>query len=141
MTSMSRKLAFMPKSPAGMNMTTSVSVSPVSPNYDMHQRVPLSVSGMNMFGNASIPQSHVVVSSWEEDTSIWCISAMWVLVSGPVNSQMPAHGMIKSHEPRTKSDAEPPVPINAVDVEHDTPCEVDDDDNDIIEAQTPHQSR
>nr|CAD7429754.1 unnamed protein product [Timema monikensis] len=90
--SMSRRLAFMPKSPAGMNMTTSVSVSPVSPNYDMHQRVPLSVSGMNMFGNASIPQK-------------------------------------------------PPVPINAVDVEHDTPCEVDDDDNDFIEAQTPHQSR
>ncbi|CAG2063980.1 unnamed protein product [Timema podura] len=52
----------MPISPAGMGMTTSVSVSPVSPNYDMHQRVPLSVSGMNMFGNASIPQNRYFVN-------------------------------------------------------------------------------
>nr|CAD7455576.1 unnamed protein product [Timema tahoe] len=36
--------------------------------------------------------------------------------------------------------AKPLVPVNAVDVEYDIPCEVDDV-NDIIEAQTPHQPR
>nr|CAD7202169.1 unnamed protein product [Timema douglasi] len=40
----------------------------------------------------------------------------------------------KQDFPVFSPDADPLIPINAVDVEHDTPCEVDDDDNDLNEV-------